>query len=242
MAALTALRSSSPFLQARLGYGAFVGVRYPYLYMETPKSACTTTKAHLWRLEGLGPLADPNSAHARGEDDPRPSLLTIDEAKAVEALAGSSVYRFCVWRDPVRRLASTFMAKIRLGRDPGEVWTRCRSMIMRRFGLGSEAEIGFDHFAEFVCAVPDEFREPHFMSQYRLSLAHLVRYSKVVRAETYAEDMAAVFRDIGAPPSLRPDFTLRENMSGSEAIEISKSAEALIREEFRPDYQMLDLV
>jgi len=55
-AAVLALRSSDPVVRRRLGYGAFVGVRHPYLYLETPKAACTTTKAHLWRLEDLGPL------------------------------------------------------------------------------------------------------------------------------------------------------------------------------------------
>jgi hypothetical protein len=238
-AAILALRSTDPVLRGRLGYGAFVGVRYPYLYLETPKAACTTTKAHLWRLEGLGPLPHPNSAHARPKEDPRPSLLTIGEARAVEALCGAYVFRFCVWREPVRRLASTYMAKIRLVRDPGVEWVYYRRVIADRFGLGSEKEITFDHFVRFVCALPDERREPHFMSQYRLSLAHFVRYDRIVRVDRYADDMAAVCRDIGVPPSLWPDFHLRENISGSEAIEISKSSAAMIRDAFRQDYEML---
>ncbi len=47
------LQSPDPFVRRRLGHGAFVGERYPYLYIETPKSACTTTKGRLWELEGL---------------------------------------------------------------------------------------------------------------------------------------------------------------------------------------------
>lgn len=233
------VRSDDSFLRRRLGYGAFVGVRYPYLYLETPKAACTTTKAHLWHIERLGSLPNPNAAHGRPQGDPRSSLLTIDEARAIEALSAASVFRFCVWRDPVRRLVSTFMAKIRLKRDPGPEWAYCRRAIVRWAGLSSEEEITVDHFARFVCMLPDERRDPHFMSQHRLSLFHAVRYDRIVCVDQYADGMSAVFREIGVPPAHWPDFGRRENVSGSETLEISKSSAAMIRETFRLDYEML---
>jgi hypothetical protein len=174
-AILEALRSQDPIMSGRLGYGAFVGIRYPYLYIETPKVACTTTKVHLWNLEGLGPLPYPNFVHTRPPDDRRLSLLTAGEARAVEAMCGPSVFRFCVWRDPVRRLASTYMAKIQLQRDPRPEWNQARAAIVRLFGLTAESDITFDHFARFACGLPDKWREIHFMSQRRLTLAKFIR-------------------------------------------------------------------
>ncbi len=39
--------------------------------------------------------------------------------RAVEALGSTSIYRFCVWRDPVRRLASAYWEKIHEKAGPG---------------------------------------------------------------------------------------------------------------------------
>lgn len=237
---LRLLDSRRPLLRRQLSYGSFVGVRYPYLYIETPKSACTTTKGHLWRLEGLGPLADPNDVHERPLDDPRPSLRTVPESHAAEAMRGTSVYRFCVWRDPVRRLASCYMAKIRLKRDPAREWDQYRRIIAKRFGLRSPDEITFEHFASIACAMPDVRREWHFMSQWRLSLSEFLRYDRIVRVDRYAEDMRAVYRDIGVPASEWPDFgTLRENFTGSESLEISQPVADMIRKAYARDYDMI---
>jgi hypothetical protein len=235
------LRSDDPIIEHRLSYGAFVGMRYPYLYIETPKAACTTTKVHLWNLEGLGPLSDPNNAHFRRPDDPRPSLLSVDEARAIEAMCAKSIYRFCVWRDPVQRLASCYMAKIRLRRDPGIEWTLYRRRIARAFGLGLGDEITFEHFAKFACALPDERRETHFMSQWRLTLSDFLRYDRIVRMDRYADDMAEVYRALGVPRSEWPDFASAcENFTGGGAIEIPQAAAAMIREAYGKDYEMFD--
>jgi len=154
-------------------------------------------------------------------------------------MCGDKVYRFCVWRDPVRRLASTFMAKIRLRRDPGPEWDLYRRAIAERFGLGQVEAIEFDHFVRFVCELPDERREPHFMSQHRLSLADIVRYHRIVRVDRYADDMAAVCRELGVAASDWPDFSRRENISGSETLDISSAAAAVIRDAFAGDYAMV---
>lgn len=238
-AALTLLRSPHPFVRMRLAYGSFVGVRYPYLYMETPKAACTTTKAHLWRLEGLGPLPDANGAHARPHGDPRPSLRTLGEAAALEVLRSPRVIRFLVWRDPASRLASAWMSKIRLGRDPGEEWIWWRRRIAERFGLAPDADIGFDEFARFACELPDPEREEHFRSQFRLSLFNFIRYDRIVRFDRYAEDFAALLGDLGVSAARGPDLTRRENASGSEEIEASRSTRAMIREAYAQDYAMV---
>src|SRR5258705_3311023 len=115
---IQALRSQDPVIHRRLGYGAFVGSRFRYLYLETPKAACTTTKVHLWHLERLGPLPYPNHVHKRPPEDQRRSLLTIGEDAAIDALFGPSVFRFFVWRDPGRRLVSVFTPKKKLAPDP----------------------------------------------------------------------------------------------------------------------------
>jgi len=237
----TLLRTKDPFQRLRLNYGSFIGRRYPYFYFETPKAACTTTKLLLWRLEGLGPTL-PNAAmvHHRAPWDPRKTPLTVSEQRALEVLTSPSVLRFFVWRDPVDRLRSTYWDKIQLGRDYHSEWAQWRSNIRNAFQLAPEQEITFDHFAAFACAVPDELRDTHFMSQGRVILADHIAYHRVVRTDDYARGMAEVLRAMGVPSHRWPPLDERQNeTASSSAVTVSASAAAAIR---TADYELLDQV
>lgn len=234
------LRSDDIFVSYRLRHGAFVGARYPYLYVETPKAACTTTKHHLWRLEGLGEAPYMHRLHERPADDCRLSLTSLSEEAALAALAGRGRLRFIVWRDPVARLKSAYWDKIQLGRDPSPDWPRWRGAIRIAMGLADDTPIDFDTFARFACAWPDYGRDAHFMSQRRLTLADALDYDVIVRTDDYAAGMAEVFRALGVPRAAWPDLALRDNRSGSALVRASPAVEALIRETYAGDYAMLD--
>jgi hypothetical protein len=60
--------------------------------------------------------------------------------------------------------------------------------------------------------------------------------------DRYAEDMAEVYRAIGVPRSEWPEFSRRENFTGSDAMEISGDTAAMIREAYRRDYEMVEPV
>jgi hypothetical protein len=236
------LRSGDPFVRDRLSYGSFIGQRYPYFYMETPKAACTATKVVLWRLEGLGPVpADLTGVHHRAPTDPRKAPLT--EEQALEALGGPSVFRFFVWRDPVDRLRSAYWDKICLGYDPSPEWGRWRGWIREAFGLQPDQEITFDHFANYVCAVPDHLRDIHFMSQGRVILADYVPYDHVVRTDDYARGMVKVLNAVGVPTHSWPPLGERRNDTGSRrSVTVSESTAERIRSAYEADYELLDRI
>jgi hypothetical protein len=236
------LRSEDPFYRMRLSYGAFIGRRYPYVFIETPKAACTTTKVVLWRLEGLGPVPpDLTMVHHRSPWDPRKSPLTVPEEEALKALGGASAPRFFVWRDPVERLRSAYWDKIRLGYDYSPEWEQWRVVIRNAFRMPADQEISFDRFAEFVCALPDHLRDPHFMSQRRLVLADFVTYDYVVRTDDYAAGMAEVLRAMGVPHDRWPPLDERRNETGSSVVPVSAATAAKIRSAFSAAYDLLDV-
>ena len=236
------LRSENPFARQRLGYGGFLGRRYPYFYMETPKAACTATKVVLWRLENLGPLPRLDMVHERSPWDPRLSPLTVPEDSAVAALSGGSMFRFFIWRDPVDRLRSAWYDKIHLGRDPSPEWDRWRGEIRAAFGLKSEQPITFDHFAEFVCAAPDESRDHHFMSQRLLLLSDYIAYHYAVRTDDYARGMAEVLTRIGVPKDRWPPLDQLHNHTGSDAIPVSEATAGRIRDAYKAAYDLIEAV
>ena len=240
-AARDLLRTDNGFVRWRLGYGAFIGAKYPYFYMETPKAACTTTKALLWRLEGLGPRpCEANRLHERPWWDRRRSPLTVPEEQAREALVGGSVFRFFVWRDPVARQLSAYNEKIRLGHyAAGSPLAALVGRIRTAFDLRPEQEIGFDQFSEFVCAMPDRDREHHVMSQRMQLLTDFIDYHYAVRTDDYAAGMADVLSAIGVPKRRRPDLTERHNSSCCDAVLVSKATSDRIRKAYSGDYDLI---
>jgi len=234
------LRSEDPLIHHRLSYGGFIGRRYPYFYMETPKAACTTTKALLWRLEGLGPLPRLDKLHERPPGDPRPSPLSVPEDEAVAALQGGSTYRFFVWRDPVDRLRSAWYEKIHLRRDPAPQWDVWVDALRSELALKPDQDISFDLFVEYICGVPDEIRDPHFMSQRLLILSDHIDYHAVVRMDDYASGMAEVMTTIGVPNSQWPPLDERLNASDSGIAKVSSKTADRIRAAYRPAYTIVE--
>ncbi|MCC7274556.1 MAG: sulfotransferase family 2 domain-containing protein [Alphaproteobacteria bacterium] len=232
------LRSKRPtFMRMRLAYGMFISTRYRYLFVEIPKSGATTTKTLLWQIEGYGP--EPRgSIHDRPVGDPRPSPVTVSPEVAEAALFSSSHIRFCLWRDPVRRLASAYRDKLQLGRDASPAWDFWRRKIAAAHGISDSRDITFDRFAAFVCAQHDSARDPHWMSQWRLALADHLDYDFVVRLDSYARDLSCVLDAVGVPARHRPSLDARLHASDSNLMEISEATAALIRSAYEQDYAL----
>jgi hypothetical protein len=227
-------KKNADFVAHRLRYGTFYSLRYKYLYVETPKCACTKTKAILWEVEGLEKKEPwPQIVHNRSEDDGRLSLSDLAETEAVHAITSSEVFRFCVRRDPVRRLVSAYLTKI-----ADLVVMECestRKLIRETYGLATNADITFDHFAEFVCAQEDQDRDPHWMTQSRITLSDIIPFDFVASVENYNEDMTYILKQIGAPDYVLETVQERINFSGSERTQVTQETQKLIRQTYQVD-------
>lgn len=103
-----------------LSYGSYVDVERRYLYVETPKAACSTIK-HMLRALATGvPLHfNPREAqsrlammiHDRGQM-PLPPLTVFSEADRREIMTGDGWFRFCVLRHPYDRFFSAWRDKV----------------------------------------------------------------------------------------------------------------------------------
>lgn len=233
------LSGAARFCFERLQYATFISSRYRYFYCETPKCACTTTKFALWQIERLGALPDRKSVHVRPTDDPRLSAISVDADLAHAALFGDVFVRFCVVRDPAERLFSAFQDKIVHEAQQNEFWWKIRNSIAVARGV-PENHIDFEHFIEFVRRQPDRKRNPHWMSQHRCILADGVSYDVMVRQSHYAEDMHVLFERLEIPRSLRPDFSIRYNSSGSASTPVPAKLRSRIQQAYEKDYALME--
>lgn len=178
----------------RLAHSSFVSRRHRYLYIETPKAACTQLKHFIAGVEGV-PCDIDRTPYLRETRLPMlihqrrylqvPTLLDLDAAEARDLLSGQAGYfKFALVRNPYSRLVSAFENKVRL-REPGF------GNVAHRW---SAAETGADvraTFADFVReAIPlfgQQFREHHFVPQRDLLLPDLIAYSRVFQVERFGE-------------------------------------------------------
>lgn len=231
----SALLENYGFLADRLRYGTFYSRRYKYLYVETPKCACTKTKTLLWELEGLEKKEPwPQIVHNRSEDDGRLSLPDLTETEAIHAITSPEVFRFCVRRDPVRRLVSGYVTKI----ADLEVMEceSTRELIRETYSLVTNADITFNHFAEFVCAQEDQDRDHHWMTESCITLSNIIPFDFVASVENYNEDMTHILKQIGAPDYILETVQEMVNFTGSDKfLQVTQETQNLIRETYQVD-------
>ena len=184
----------------RLASSSFVSRRHRYLYVETPKAACTQMKHFIAGLEGanFGFRGAPYLRETRLQmlihqrlhfKMPTVMDLETDEVRAI--LSGRSDYLiFALVRNPFSRLVSAFESKVRL-REPGfsshsKRWTALEA--------GSDVRATFADFVrEAIDLYGRQMREHHFMPQHELLLPELLPYSRVFRLEEFAAFEEAFF-------------------------------------------------
>ena len=122
----------SEFALTRLGYGSFVSPANRYMYVESPKTACTAIKRMLVGIEGARFDRNARPYHRETRRDMLihqrrhvgiPTLMDIPAPARDEILAGSAGwFVFAIARNPFSRLVSVFENKIRVGEPRYRAW------------------------------------------------------------------------------------------------------------------------
>ena len=188
----------------RLEHGSFVSPARRYMYMETPKAACTSFKHLVMHVEGLS--LDPAQAPYQRETRPdmlvhhrrhiaMPTLLSVDgESRAAILNRAPGWMVFALVRNPFSRLVSFFEHKVRMG-EPGYGRLEARYGDASRFGGLQQS---FAHFVAEVVANPLLRNiDVHMMPQGDIIMPRLVPYTHIFRLEAVKEALAALAAHLG---------------------------------------------
>lgn len=175
-----------------------VSEEYRFVYVVTPKVACTSVKTALLPLFGR----DPAEAGERGQ-----AHKILARAGAIEngnqfmARLEShyrDYFKFSFVRNPFDRLVSCYYSKINphvvgIDQEPYD-------------GVELRPGMSFEEFAEAVCMIPDEKANVHFRSQHRFLYDQGAEGTPFVdflgRFENMEEDFGRVAERIGVELSL----------------------------------------
>jgi hypothetical protein len=196
----------------RLDYGTYVSSARCYMYVETPKAACTSFKHLIAGIEGIAPdtTARPYQRETRIDmlihqrrHIALPTLLSADAQSRAAILRRAPGWMiFALVRNPFSRLVSFFENKVRLGEPGYRRLEACYGDVSRFGGLQAA-------FAAFVAeVVTDRVRSSadfHLLPQGEILMPRLIPYTHIFRMERADEAVQALAGhlaglDGGGPP------------------------------------------
>ncbi|HMN13778.1 MAG TPA: sulfotransferase family protein [Bellilinea sp.] len=164
--------------------------KYKYVYVETPKVACTTIKRVLQQAESGGAMTydDPSFIHERERS---PLLGPWSDRRAfVEAMRADDYFRFCFVRNPFSRILSCYLDKM--------VETEFeRRRLAGQLGFDPETPPSFINFLRAISERKDEENDIHWAPQTFLLRPNRVRYSFIGRFELFRDQFSLVCERLG---------------------------------------------
>jgi dermatan 4-sulfotransferase 1 len=181
-------------------YAVHVSLKYKYIFVETPKVACSTIKMTLQGME----LEESNfkreesyALHAR-EFSP---LLALQHIPNFERFFDKKdFFLFCFVRNPYSRLLSCYLDKIEKPKDNFSF----KKNILKSMGLDEnkiEYQISFEDFVLAVERQDSLEMDYHWRQQTYLTCQDVIKYNYIGRLEMFSDD----FFSIGK--SLSPAFS-----------------------------------
>jgi len=180
-------------------YATHVSLRNRFIYIETPKAACSTMKRMLQRLE----VDDPEWRRSSYLHDRKCSpLLTPLQVPSFRRLRQDScIKKFCVIRSPYTRVLSAYFDKICTHQPQRHIVAE----ILGRTKSQQGDEITFYDFVTAVATQRPEEMDPHWRPQKLLLYVPEFHYDLMLRVETLDADIELLGHLLGC--DLRPFYS-----------------------------------
>lgn len=186
-----------------------ISTKHKFVYIETPKVACSTIKKALQLIEVEGDISMiPEDVHDRDHSPlPNPTSPDIDLGYV---LTSPDYFRFSFVRNPFSRILATYLNKI----VQSEI-ERARLLPLIGYPKHSEA-IPFEQFLVAIRRQPDFQKDIHWAPQTYLLAPDRVSYDYIGRFETFGSDWLRVLHRI-APQTYKSYVGLRMDPHKTDA-------------------------
>lgn len=191
------------FIVARLTYASFVNEKKSFLFIETPKAACSTMKRIIVELDDkvvpmqyVKPETSMKMSIHNRKVNPMNSLNDISVEDINHLFHSKDVTRFCIVRNPYARLASAWSDKIRQ-REPGyeKIWFEINHF--NNQDKNTNECPSFEDFVNWVVLTNDINNcNIHWRSLKALLLPDVIDYTHLLKTENLVDDFQQVLDKI----------------------------------------------
>lgn len=214
----------------RANYLINASQKHRYIYVETPKAACTTIKRVLQRAEVDGDASRlGDNVHDRDASPIRRAADDIDGFR--QLLNDPSTFKFCFVRNPFTRSLSCYLDKI-----VANEWERNR--LAPGLGFNASTPPSYVEFLRAVERQDEADRDIHWCTQTYLLRPKKIRYSYIGRFETFHQNFTHVCDRLGISEYL--DLNRTAHATGADERRASYFGEEeidLIRSIYRHDFE-----
>jgi predicted O-methyltransferase YrrM len=200
------------YVLSRLRYGSFVSLQNRYMYVETPKAACTSMKQMIAVLEGAKIDNRTPPYHRETRRDMLihqrryvdiPTLLDIPAQDRENIFSrADGWFVFALARNPFSRIVSAFENKVRTG----EPQYRKLEANYGDNGAYADPKAAFAAFIrEIIADTKTRDKDAHFTGQTRILMPRLIPYTAIFKFENIDAALAALKTHLsqrGSPDNL----------------------------------------
>jgi len=165
-------------------YVTHISLRYKYIFVATPKAACSSLIMMLQRLEWNDThfLHNPTwEVHDRALS---PLLNPLQVISFSELVADPEFLKFCFVRNPFDRIISAYLNKV-VKED------HFREDMLATIGK-SGVDVSFDEFISYVASKPDEQMDLHFAVQHNQTFQDMITFDFIGKFEQFDADLATM--------------------------------------------------
>lgn len=185
-----ARRISAPLSEKHLYAGSLISMQYKYLYIPTPKVACSTIKMALLKMELDQPDIEYFPLIHNLTRSPFLNLSQIGDAEVF--INRPDIFRFCFVRNPYTRLLSAYLDKIGRHMPPKE-------SVLAKMGLSwkenRKKEISFIDFIKVIRQSSLEEMDQHWRPQVYQCFFDKIEYDFIGNFENLDEDLISLNRN-----------------------------------------------
>ena len=230
----TGLAEYFPYGKEQVNYLINCSKKHKFVFVETPKVACSTIKRVLQFIEVDGDKSKlPKDVHDR-KNSPLLNPINIG-VDLDELMSGDTYFRFCFVRNPFSRILSAYLDKV-----VENEWERNR--LLPTLGFAKDAKISLLQFLKAIRQTPHIHKDIHWTPQSYLLQKHKLNYHFIGRFENFAAGFRQVIKKI-QPDADDNLFKIRADHHKTDASSkiaeyISPAERDLILEIFENDFEV----
>lgn len=221
--------------EKRANYLTHISWERRYVYVEVPKTGCTSIKKMLQLAElGYDVSSLPDNVHDRSKSPLAAPLGRPNRFRS--AMENGRLYTFSVVRNPFTRALSGYLDKI-----IETPWERERRL--PQLGFSVTDDVSFLDFLQRVSEQSNDDRDIHWAPQYHLLGSGRIEYDYIGRFETLRDEIVTIADRLGI--LIDPSLLLRTTAHATHADErlsefMGPEETDLVRQIYAEDFEEFD--